>query len=131
MNGENKKVVKLLTYPKSIQFVLLIYLIGFSVGTSTHLLDVINGGFLPYHSAPMWKNVYWTSLLFFDFLTIVLLLATVKYGLVLANIVMISDVLINTSLFTHIGHYTTYMQVGFGLFVVLTTPYVFTKTRIT
>ena len=39
---------------------------GFAVGTTTHTLQLIEGGWLPHHSAPLWLNAYWSALTFLD-----------------------------------------------------------------
>ncbi|EAQ28778.1 hypothetical protein NAP1_14303 [Erythrobacter sp. NAP1] len=43
-----------------------IWTIGFLVGTTTHTLDLINFGWLPYDFRPLPWNIYWTSLTFLD-----------------------------------------------------------------
>jgi hypothetical protein len=43
-----------------------IWTLGFMIGTTTHTLDLINYGWLPYDFRPLPWNIYWTSLTFLD-----------------------------------------------------------------
>jgi hypothetical protein len=105
-----------------IKVILILYIIGFGVGTTTHTIDIIKGGFLPYINVPDWKNIYWTSLTILDFLVIILIFKSILFALILANSIMISDVLINTNLLTNISNYKTVLQIIFGLIVLISTP---------
>jgi hypothetical protein len=120
-------------YPRKIKILLAVYVIGFFVGVITHSIDMINGGFLPYTHAALWKNIYWTLLLPFDFLVIVLILTAVVPGLIVSNLIIISDVIINTRGCVFFGNYKIIMQTVFGLYVITTTPiiflYMFKKVR--
>lgn len=69
---------------------------GFAIGTTTHVLVVLDRGWLVNASAPTWMNVYWTALTLLDPLAAVLLLRSRRAGLVLALAIMLSDVAINT-----------------------------------
>lgn len=61
-----------------------------------HARDIAAGGWLPYRSAPMALNLYWTSLAVLDPATVILLLRRPRTGLYLALAVMISDVAVNS-----------------------------------
>lgn len=69
---------------------------GFAIGTTTHVLQLVNRGWVVNPSAPIWMNGYWTALTFLDPLAAVLLLRSRRAGLVLAFAIMLSDVAINT-----------------------------------
>lgn len=69
---------------------------GFAIGTLTHVLALLNRGWTVNSSAPVWMNVYWTSLTFLDPLAALLLLRSRRTGLMLASAIMLSDVAINT-----------------------------------
>lgn len=73
-----------------------ILIAGFAIGTTTHVLALLNRGWMVNPSAPVWMNVYWTALTFLDSLAVVLLLRSRRAGLVLALAIMLSDVAINT-----------------------------------
>ena len=82
------------------KILVLIAAAGFAVGTTTHTVELILGGWLPYASAELWKNVYWTALTFLDPLVIALLFIRLKPAFLLANFVIVSDVIINTRFLT-------------------------------
>src|SRR5215467_10941746 len=60
-----------------------------------HLLAIWKYGWLPYRFAPMPLNVYWTTLTFWDALAAVLLLFWPTAGLMLALVIITSDVAVN------------------------------------
>ena len=60
-----------------------------------HVRDMWQHGWLPYHSAPLALNWYWTALLMLDLATAVLLLRRPRSGLIMALLVMSSDVVVN------------------------------------
>jgi len=61
-----------------------------------HLADVWQGGWLPYGEVPLWSNVFWTMLVLLDPLAAVLLALRSRLGAVLALLVMVADVAINS-----------------------------------
>ncbi|HWY52012.1 MAG TPA: hypothetical protein VNW72_11075 [Chthoniobacterales bacterium] len=67
-------------------------LLGAGLG---HVIQVWHGGWLPYRFAPLPLNTYWTTLTFLDPLAAVLLLWRPRTGLVLALLIIASDVAIN------------------------------------
>lgn len=71
-------------------------IVGFVIGTSTHMLQIVNRGWVVFVAAPIWMNLYWTSLSFLDPLAAMLLLRARRAGLVLALAIMLSDVAVNT-----------------------------------
>ena len=72
-----------------------IYILSFLIATTTHVRDIILGGFLPYRTMPLWANVYWTSLVIADPLAVILLLLKLKTGLKMYGVIIVSDVIIN------------------------------------
>ncbi len=115
-------------YSLKLKILLLLYIVGFAVGTTTHTQELIKGGFLPYNHVPLWKNIYWTSLTILDFLAIVLVLKSVIPALVVANLIIVSDVIINGSgiKLSELGGFSDYyrfmLQVLFCVYVLITTP---------
>ncbi len=71
-------------------------IVGFVIGTSTHVLQIVNRGWVVFADAPIWMNVYWTSLTFLDPLAAMLLLRARRAGLALALAIMLSDVAVNS-----------------------------------
>jgi hypothetical protein len=60
-----------------------------------HVRDILRHGWLPYHSAPLALNCYWTALLILDFAAAVLLVIRPRRGLIMALVIMISDLAVN------------------------------------
>jgi hypothetical protein len=60
-----------------------------------HVIQLWQGGWLPYRFAPVSLNAYWTALTFFDPLAAVLLLWRPRIGLIAALLIISSDVAIN------------------------------------
>lgn len=105
------------------KIIILVAAAGFAVGTATHTIELFSGGWLPYTTVPLWKNIYWTSLTFLDPLVILLLFIRLKPALVLANLVIISDVIINTRMLTFFSHYRIIMQTIFCIYIIIITVY--------
>ncbi len=119
--------IKFTKYPLIIKKLLWIYILGFGIGTITHIIDLINHGTILNESVPLWKNYYWVSLTFFDLLAIVLILRSIEFALVISNLIIISDVLINTNGFTlnpfdFSDGYKIILQLIFCIYIVITTP---------
>ncbi len=68
---------------------------GFLIGTTTHILDMYNGGWLPYEFRPLPFNVYWTSLTFLDPLAAALIWMRERWGIWLGVAIMASNVIVN------------------------------------
>lgn len=67
-------------------------LLGAGLG---HVIQLWQGGWLPYRFAPLSLNAYWTALTFLDPIAAILLLWRPRIGLILALLIIISDVAIN------------------------------------
>jgi len=102
----------------------IIWTVGFLIGTTTHLIDIWMGGWLPYEFRPIGFNIYWTSLVFLDPLAVVLIWARERWGVVLGVAVMASDVLVNGYTAFVAGHTEFYtslaLQSVFAAFVFFT-----------
>ena len=116
-------------YPNSIKLVLVIYILGFAIGTTNHAIGLIKGGFLPYTYVPLWKNIYWTALTFLDFLAIFLIFKSLLPALWISNLIIISDILINTKGLQFFNDFNIFFQILFGLYIVTTTPMIVLKYR--
>ncbi len=111
-----------------------VYLLGFLVGVVSHLYDIYIHGFLGYTFAPFLLNVYWTLLTLFDAAVIILLLTKFRTGVILAIVVMVTDILVNlgfgiyyyfiTNKFIMWGLLT---QIPFGVFIYVTAKYLLRK----
>ncbi|WP_300670539.1 hypothetical protein [Soonwooa sp.] len=118
------------SYPTKVKILLSAMLFGFAIGTTTHIFDLLNNGWILNPEVPKWKNTFWVSLTFLDFLVVVLLLTKLKLGLLLGNIIVITDVLINTNFlkFDRLGYdddYKIYLQVVFAIYVIVASVFIF------
>jgi len=116
-------------YPNSIKLLLVIYIVGFAIGTTNHTIGLIKGGFLPYTYVPLWKNIYWTALTFLDFLALFLIFKSLMPALWISNLIIISDILINTKGLQFFNDFNIFFQILFGLYIVSTTPMIILKYR--
>jgi hypothetical protein len=116
-------------YPNSIKLLLVIYIVGFAIGTTNHAIGLIKGGFLPYTYVPLWKNIYWTALTFFDFLALFLIFRSLMPALWISNLIIISDILINTKGLQFFNDFNIFFQILFGLYIMSTTPMIILKYR--
>jgi hypothetical protein len=103
-------------------------------GTATHLLWIINNGFLSEkNNVPMISRLFWDSLTFLDPLAAVLLIIKPKTGLYLTAAIITVDVIHNSIIcFRGFSFETSYFirwmqsnwmlisQITFGLFVLIT-----------
>ena len=73
----------------------VIWTIGFLIGTTTHTLDLITLGWLPYDFRPLPWNIYWTSLTVLDPLAAGLIWVRERWGVVLGAAIMASNIVVN------------------------------------
>ena len=73
----------------------ILWTTGFLIGATTHTLDLINFGWLPYEFRPLPWNVYWTSLTFLDPLAAILIWLRVRWAIILGTAIMASNVVVN------------------------------------
>lgn len=99
----------------------IVWSIGFLIGTTTHVLDIVNYGWLPYEFRPLPWNIYWTSLVFLDPLAALLIWVRVPWGLFLGTAIMASNILVNAWTAFIAGYPEFYFSLGaqsaFGAFV--------------
>lgn len=101
----------------------VIWTIGFLIGTTTHTLDLITFGWLPYDFRPLPWNIYWTSLTVLDPLAAALIWVRERWGVVLGTAIMASNIAVNGYTLA-IGYdaffFPWLMQSAFGGFVFFT-----------
>lgn len=69
---------------------------GFLIGTTTHILHLVNVGWVVFETAPAWMNVYWTALTVLDPIAAMMLVRHRRVGLALGILIMVSDVALNS-----------------------------------
>ena len=122
---------------KGTKAILGIYSAGFLVGACTHILGIVQHGFLA-HQAPILFNLYWDSLTLLDPSTVLLLWTRVKFGVGLAVLIMVTDIGINS--YAYISGYLgelidgmiplpLFLQSLFGTFVLATSPVVIKRVK--
>lgn len=108
--------------------ILAIQSISMLGGASTHLMWLINNGFLSEkYDAPFFSMVFWDSLTFLDPLAAILLIAKPKIGVWLTTTIIVVDVFHNSVLLPLLTsgdifplNWMTISQDAFLLFVLLT-----------
>jgi hypothetical protein len=108
--------------------VLRLTMIGaFSVGTCTHVENVLRAGVVPLPLQPLAFNLFWTSLTLLDPLAAILLVVRPRSGLVLSGAIMAADVSVNALAFRPGGalrsEWPFWLQVSFAVFVLCAGPY--------
>ena len=73
----------------------IIWTLGFLIGTTTHALDLIYLGWLPYDFRPLPWNIYWTSLTLLDPLAAVAIWVRERSGILLGTAIMASNIAVN------------------------------------
>lgn len=90
--------------PKRLTIFLVIYAFSLSGAFYNHVSEIIKFGFLPYHRAPLWLNIYWTSLTFIEPIAIIAIVLKKNIGIYLCMAIIVSDVIINFfSTFVYFG----------------------------
>lgn len=90
----------------------LVWIAGFLIGTTTHVLDLVAGGVDTYGDAPPALRVFWISLTLLDPLAALLLLLKRPTGIALGLTIILSDIAVNWTVFLTIS--------GISLFGVVT-----------
>jgi hypothetical protein len=99
--------------------VLVVWILGFLVGTTTHILDLAAGGVETYAGFPAGVRLFWVSLTVLDPLTVVLLALRRRAGIVLALAVILADIAVNWTVFVTIGGLAIYGVVNQTLFAIV------------
>jgi len=81
---------------KTTRTFLIILSMCLAAGGIRHVIDIVQGGFLPYDGVPLPLNAFWTSLAFLDLAAVFLLWRQRNLGVMLATAIMVADVSINS-----------------------------------
>lgn len=80
-----------------------VWIIGFLIGTTSHVVDLAAGGLETYAEFPTVLRVFWVSLTILDPITVILLALRRRAGIVLALAVILSDIAVNWTVFLAIA----------------------------
>ena len=119
---------------KKTKTILFVHIVGMLMGTSTHLIWVLENGFLSdNYNASLFSKLFWDSLTFLDPLVALLLFIRPKVGIYLTlfiisfdiihnNIFYIDELYLNPPGFSEwvVKYWMIIGQIVFGLFVALT-----------
>jgi hypothetical protein len=111
------------------RIVVSLWVCALVVGTVCHVLDIVQGGWLPYRRYALGLNLFWTALTFADPLAALLLIYRRRAGVYVALSIISIDVAVNSAVgvgeFVKSGHFTfwgLYTQVPVGVFMWTTAP---------
>lgn len=118
---------------RGIAVIRVVWALGFLVGTTTHVIDLVLGGPGVYAGFPDGVRLFWVSLTLLDPLAIVLIALRLRLAVVLAAVIMVADVAVNGVMVATRGLPLPGLvnQVAFGLFVLATAPLVWRQSRTT
>jgi hypothetical protein len=118
------------------RIVVSLWVCAFVVATVCHVLDIVQGGWLPYRRYALGLNLFWTALTFADPLAVLLLIYRRRTGVYVALSIISIDVAVNSAVgvreFVTSGHFTfwgLYTQVPVGLFMWATAPMLLRSER--
>jgi len=109
--------------PSAAAVVRIVWVVGYLIGTTTHVADIVHGGVNTYDGFPTALRVFWLSLTVLDPLIVVLLLRRRRLGIVLGVVVILLDIAVNWTVYATIGGITLFGVVSqslFALFIVAT-----------
>ncbi len=81
----------------------VLWIVGFLIGTSTHVADIVIGGINTYAEFPVALRLFWLSLTVLDSLVVVLLMMRRRSGIVLGLVVILTDISVNWTVYLTIG----------------------------
>ena len=116
----------------STRLIIGVWAIGFVVGTITHTIDLVTGGFNVYAGFPEPVRWFWISLTVIDPLVVILLIRRSRATAPLGVLVMIADLAVNWTVFFTVGGLSlvgVLTQSIFGAFVFVTAAHVWRKLR--
>ena len=101
----------------------VVWVTGYLIGTTTHVVDLIIGGSNTYEAFPLGLRLFWMSLTLLDPLVVVLLMLRRRAGVVLGLAVILADIAVNWTVFVTIGGHSLFgvvNQTAFAIFLVAT-----------
>lgn len=107
------------------RLVQLVWILGFLVGTTTHVIDLIARGLDAYEDYTPPVRVFWASLTVLDPLTVVLLALRRPVGVILGLVVILADIAVNWTVFATYPDTPIWgilNQTAFAVILVTTAP---------
>ncbi|MWJ13429.1 hypothetical protein DOT98_11345 [Clavibacter michiganensis subsp. michiganensis] len=101
------------------RIVRILWIAGFGIGTTTHVLDIVIGGADVYAGFPLALRAFWLSLTVLDPLVIALLARRRRTGVALGIAVIVADIAVNWTVFATIGGLSVWGVVDQTLFAIL------------
>jgi hypothetical protein len=102
------------------------WVLGFAIGTTTHILDLVLGGAAAYAGFPDLVRLFWVSLTVLDPLVIVLVLLRRRAGIYLGIGVIVVDIVVNWTVLLTLGGISWWgviNQTLFAVFLGVSAPY--------
>ncbi len=111
--------------PRGVRMAQGLWVLGFGIGTVSHLVDLASAGTAVYAGFPAPVRAFWVALTLLDPAVIALVLRRQRAGVALGASVMVADVAVNGTMFATTGSLTALgmtTQTIFLLAVALTAP---------
>ena len=105
--------------------ILAVWVVGFLIGTASHIIDLVAGGTETYAAFHVGLRVFWISLTVLDPLTAALLIMRRRVGIVLALAVILADIAVNWTVYLTIADnpfFGVVNQTIFAIILLTTTP---------
>ena len=96
-----------------------LWIAGFGIGTTTHVLDIVIGGAGVYAGFPLVLRAFWLSLTVLDPLVIALLARRRRTGVALGSAVIVADIAVNWTVLATVGGIPVWGAVNQTLFAIL------------
>ncbi|WP_154794557.1 hypothetical protein [Occultella kanbiaonis] len=100
-----------------------VWIVGFLIGTGTHVADLVAGGTGAYEGFPTGVRLFWTSLTVLDAVTAVLIVLRLRAGIVLGAAVILAAIAVNWTVFATVGGLALFgvvSQTAFAAFILVT-----------
>lgn len=102
-----------------VRVIWVLWIVGYLIGTTTHVADLVAGGPQTYEAFPTALRVFWMSLTILDPLIVVLLLFRHRAGIVFGIIVILIDIAVNWTVYATIGGNPLFGVINQTLFAIL------------
>ena len=107
----------------SASLIRVVWVVGYLIGTTTHVVDLVLGGVETYAGFPPGLRLFWVSLTVLDPVIVILLLLRRRLGIVLGVVVILADIAVNWTVYATVGGISVFGVVNqtlFALFILAT-----------